>query len=257
LPLTFPSHAAAILPLYRFAPRALHPTALVVGSAAPDLAYLLVLDAIDSHSPEGLAAFSIPAGLLAFLWLEALVLPALHRSLPALRGVELARFTRTRGLPRGLAGWLGVLCAVGLGALSHVLWDGFTHAKRWPARALYPQVLLTAGPYTLPLAGALQHLSSLLGLVIFVGYLARLYPRLPAARGGTRRDLAAVSSPALLLGGAALLWRWFEVTQRASWGYRVWLSFWAGVAGALIGLTLGCLLERARRRGAAPSTPGD
>jgi len=36
MPLTFPSHAAAVLPLYLLAPRLLHPTALVLGSMAPD-----------------------------------------------------------------------------------------------------------------------------------------------------------------------------------------------------------------------------
>jgi hypothetical protein len=63
VPLTFPSHAAAVIPLHRLAPRLLLPTALVVGSCVPDLAYLLHVSAVFTHSFKGLVTFCIPVGL--------------------------------------------------------------------------------------------------------------------------------------------------------------------------------------------------
>jgi hypothetical protein len=244
LPLTFPSHAAAILPLYRAAPGLLHPTALVVGSAVPDFAYLLDVDGAVSHHLSGLLTFCLPLGLFTFFWAECLALPALKESLPTLRGVELARFAQTRGLPKSAIGWLGVIAALLLGALTHLLWDGFTHTTLWPARSLYADVAFEIGGRELSLTRALQHSSSALGLVIFAVYLWRIYPSLPSAAPGALRALLLIAAPAALFCGAAFLWRWGDVTARASFGYRLWLSFWLGVAGALFGFTLGCLLVR-------------
>lgn len=78
MPLTFPSHAAAILPLLHLpGTRRLAPTALVLGSTAPDLIYLAGTHGAAAHLPWGLLWFCLPAGLVAFLYLESLVLPVL------------------------------------------------------------------------------------------------------------------------------------------------------------------------------------
>lgn len=75
MPLTFPSHAAAVLPLlYIAGTRRLPASALVVGSTAPDLIYLIGTKGADAHRPLGLLWFCLPAGIVAFLYLEALLL---------------------------------------------------------------------------------------------------------------------------------------------------------------------------------------
>jgi hypothetical protein len=263
LPLTFPSHAAAILPLYSAAPRFFHPTALVIGSCAPDFAYLLKVDGALSHHLPGVFVFCLPLGLIAFLWAEGLAMPALRKALPLVGGVDLSRLVTTRGLALGWAGWLGVVVALLAGALTHLLWDGFTHATLWPASAFYRSVTFDIFGYRLSLTRLLQHLSSAAGLAIFVAYLARCYPRLPeagpedadaragAARRVQRREgawgaLLLLFGPAALLGAAAFGWRFFALrmlTRRA-----LWLSFWSGVAAALIAFTVACVIIRLRAR---------
>jgi hypothetical protein len=254
LPLTFPSHAAAILPLYHAAPRFFHPTALVVGSCAPDFAYLLSVDGGFSHRLPGVFAFCLPLGLLAFLWAEGIAMPALRAALPVVRGVALSRLVATRGLSLGWAGWLGVAAALVAGALTHLLWDGFTHATLWPARDFYRAVAFKPFGYELPMTRLLQHISSAAGLVLFVAYLARRYPRLPGdARAGGRvggwGGLLLLFGPAALFGAAAFAWRFSALrtlTRRA-----LWYSFWGGVAAALVAFTLACVILRLR----APRPP--
>ncbi len=81
MPLTFPSHAAAVLPFFHLpGARRLPVTALVIGSTAPDLIYLTRTHGAFAHLPLGLLTFCLPAGLLAFLYLEALVSPSWVRS---------------------------------------------------------------------------------------------------------------------------------------------------------------------------------
>src|SRR5436305_1376565 len=60
MPFTFPSHAAAAIPLHRLAPRWLHPAALVVGTCAPDLAYVARVSRIDSHGIAGIVTIGLP-----------------------------------------------------------------------------------------------------------------------------------------------------------------------------------------------------
>ena len=59
------AHPAAVLPL---AARFGVPSALVIGSVAPDLWYLLpFIDRAQTHSLSGVLAFCLPAGLLLYL----------------------------------------------------------------------------------------------------------------------------------------------------------------------------------------------
>src|SRR4051812_1473819 len=82
MPLTFPAHAAAVLPMLKQRRLRAPTTAWVVGSCAPDLSYLLGSHGPAAHSLRGLFTFCIPVGLLALLWLEILILPALSPIAP-------------------------------------------------------------------------------------------------------------------------------------------------------------------------------
>lgn len=53
MPLTFPSHAAAVWPLHWLAPRVLPAAALIVGSCTPDFAYLIGFSGLFTHSLAG------------------------------------------------------------------------------------------------------------------------------------------------------------------------------------------------------------
>ncbi len=126
MPLTFPSHAAAVLPLKLWRPRWFDGVALVVGSAAPDFPYALdPYRDIHGHTWWGLVWFCVPVTVAAS-WLVRRAAPQVAAHLPdggplALRdyGV-LGRVRYPLSVSAGCA-WLG--------ALSHRLWDMFTHAS--------------------------------------------------------------------------------------------------------------------------------
>jgi hypothetical protein len=68
LPFTF-AHSAAAVPLRHVLGRFGVLSALVIGSIAPDLAFVLPIGVarLDSHSLAGLFWFCLPAGLLTYL----------------------------------------------------------------------------------------------------------------------------------------------------------------------------------------------
>jgi hypothetical protein len=250
LPVTLPAHAAAVLPLLPLSRWGLPPAALVVGACAPDLAYVLEMDLSSlSHTVPGLFLFCLPAGLVALVWLEVLVLPALRRALPEVGGVQWGRFLRTRGLPDTVRGWALTAVAVVLGAATHLLWDGFTHRQLWPAEALYPHVFVPLGRRNLPLARVVQHASSLVGSLVVLGYLARRYRHLPPTPGGSWGALLGVGVPALTGAGVGLACRLARFQDMGHLEGQLWWAFWPTATGALLGLSLGCALVawRARR----------
>ena len=78
MPLTFPSHAAAVLPLKLWRPRWFDGVALVVGSAAPDFPYALdPYLKIHAHTWWGLVWFCIPV-TIAVSWLVRRAAPAVE-----------------------------------------------------------------------------------------------------------------------------------------------------------------------------------
>ncbi|WP_461030986.1 DUF4184 family protein, partial [Streptomyces sparsus] len=181
------SHAVAALPGIRRdggGRGPLVPSALVAGTMAPDTVYfadsvapgVMRLGEV-THSAVGVLTLDVVvAGLLVVCWL--LVRGTLVALLPG--GVQgrvgrLAGWGRWRGravLP--LAGWFAVSAA--LGAMTHVVWDAFTHPGRWGVRAVPVLDHVVAG---WPLYSHLQYGSSAVALLLLAGWLARALRTLP------------------------------------------------------------------------------
>lgn len=248
MPVTLPAHAAAVLPFFRLSRRGVLPTALVIGACAPDLSYVYALRDVGDYAHEfpGFILFCVPVGLVVLLWLELLVLPSLRLALPEALGVQWGRFVRTDGLPRTPSTWVATVAALVLGAATHVLWDGFTHHDMWPAGMLYPDVLVPVGSRELPLARVLQHVSSLVGSLGVLAYMARRYPRLEPVRGGALADFLRVLLPTAVGAVLGLVLRLARYQDMGALEAQLWWAFWPTVTGALVGLTLGCGLVRWR-----------
>ncbi len=137
MPITLPAHAAGALPFVKLTPRWLHPSALIVGCCAPDLAYLFNESRDLSHSFRYGVQCGVLVGLLFFAWFELLVFPVIRTRAPSFFGVDIERMFEARW-PRSGRAWFTVVVALALGALTHVVWDGFTHHGWWPAIAVYP-----------------------------------------------------------------------------------------------------------------------
>jgi hypothetical protein len=164
MPVT-PAHAIAAWPLRKMW-RALPLSALVIATMSPDYEYFLRLAPVTrwAHTPKGLVLFCVPVSLIVWLCFRRLVRPALIELLPP--GLAAAI-----GPPS--ASWLLATVAAAIGAVTHVLWDGFTHqgdwaVTTWPAlRAVpFPAVL------ALPWYKLLQYGGSVVGVALLAAWAA-------------------------------------------------------------------------------------
>jgi len=166
-------HPAAVLPLMR---GPLVSAALVAGALAPDVPYFLraldvpvsaqswwepFLNATTTHAWPGLVTVAMPLALVLYLALVACGRPA-RWALPAASDL--------RGGRDGRGGlWLvWVVVSLALGVLTHVLWDSFTHSDGWVVTRV--DALRTEAVGSLTWARLLQHLSTVVGLVVLVVY---------------------------------------------------------------------------------------
>ena len=219
MPLTF-AHPAAVLPLAGRLPTA----ALVVGSLSPDLLYFLRMAPSGmqgagrfGHTVPGLFLFCVPVGL-ALLWAWDRVL---RDPLVAL-APDAAR-ERMAAHDRPPAAVLSRAAAVLLGAVTHVVWDAFTHAGTWATAAVPALERPVAG---LPLYALVQHASTVLGLAV-VALAVRAWwrraPRRAVGPGLPRRHRVVRAGTIAAAAGAAGVWMGVTRAIRST----VWSDFFA------------------------------
>ena len=261
------SHAAAVLPAVRTDGSGrgrLVPAVLVAGSFAPDMTYYAA-SAVSGAMEFGDVTHSFPgvftvdvlvAWALVGLWLllrEPLValLPRAWQPRPA----ALLRCGAPRARVRpSLVAWWYVSAA--LGALTHVVWDAFTHLDRWGMR-LFP--VLDREFAGFPLYWYLQYGGSAVAAVVIAVWLARALRRVPVSAGPIGAAPPAVAALSVrdrwwagaVIGGCAVV----GAVQRAT----RWWAYWGSTAkpweliptlcfGAGAGLVLGVLLYAAGAR---------
>lgn len=206
------SHPAAVLPLLR---RPFSAAALVAGAVAPDMPYFArsvpvpvtaqswyepYMNATTSHGPLGAVTVALPYALVLWgLYLVArrpvgALLPAGAPPAPELDGTIVLLLRR--------GGW--VLLSLLIGIATHVVWDSFTHSDGYVV--LHVPFLTAQLVGDLTWARALQHISTVGGLVVLAVYLWRRRSRLlPGGAPGRRRTwwtLGIVGGVAAV-GGAA------------------------------------------------------
>ncbi len=171
------AHAAAALPFRR---TRLVPSALAVGCTAPDLEYFLRLTAQGGfgHTLPGLFLFDLPIGLIVLWLFHAYMKRPFVTLLPG------ALQSRLRLIAAAFPMWDAarlalILASILIGAVTHILWDSFTHATYWP----YRHLKVLSYPICLPFAGSwelyklLQHGSTLFGCVVLFIWIKRWYDR--------------------------------------------------------------------------------
>ncbi|MER7401337.1 DUF4184 family protein [Streptomyces sp. NPDC000070] len=226
------SHAAAVLPAVRIDGTGrgpLVPAVLVAGSFAPDMTYYaasVVSGAMEfgdvTHSFPGVFTVDVLiAWALVGLWL--LVREPLVALLPRARQGRVSALVRC-GAPRARVRPSLVLrwyVSAVLGALTHVVWDAFTHLDRWGMR-LFP--VLGREVAGSPLYWYLQYGGSAVAAVVIAVFVAQAVRRAPAG--------VPVGVPVLsvrdrwlagaVVGGFALV----GAVQRAS----RWWAYWGSSA---------------------------
>ena len=170
------SHAAAVLPLHRLSKHKLPLTALMVGSMAPDFGYIYSYEASRAltHSFPGLFIFALPVGLLVWLFYVAMLEKA---TITLLSDRWHTRFAHTDAITPSLIARASI--AILLGAVTHLLWDSFTHRGTFVTDAFPAFLGPTPGFAWLPIYHLLHFLSSIVGLAILVRWARHLH-RQPA-----------------------------------------------------------------------------
>jgi hypothetical protein len=170
------SHAAAVLPFARPLARWRLLSATVIGSMVPDFGFLMLWRParVDTHSAVGLVTFCLPVGLSTFWVFQQLLKGPIMAVLPN------ATYARWRNSEPpadigSLKQWVYASCAVLIGAVTHLVWDGFTHEGARGVRMLpvLDDPIVDIAGHHLVGARLLQDLSSLAGLIIvlaIVGY---------------------------------------------------------------------------------------
>jgi len=170
------SHAAAVLPFARWLQRGNILSALVIGSMVPDFGYLLPWrpTRVETHSASALLSFSLPVGLATYWFFQRFIKTAVREVLPDgpyRRSEVFAPVADFWSLGQWFMAAVGVLG----GAVSHLVWDAFTHEGARGIRMI-PAIddwLLTIAGRQLQGTRLLQDLSSLIGLLIVIAVIWR------------------------------------------------------------------------------------
>jgi len=164
MPFTF-VHPAAILPLRSMFKKTHGATcALVIGSMSPDFAYFLpfIAGGTNSHSLLGVLYFCLPLSMFFYLLWQYLAAPIFS---PNAKG-----FLSSKGWRVKLRHAATIALLLSVGALTHVVWDGFTHKSGWVAQRFpaWQSDFLTLADYPLTGYRLAQHISTLLGLLLLL-----------------------------------------------------------------------------------------
>jgi hypothetical protein len=186
MPFTF-AHPAAAVPIAKANRHVFILSALVVGSMAPDFEYFMRLRFVTkwSHSLFGVFVFCLPVGLV-ILWL----FHSVHKGpfvalLPdALQNTLLPWCRPFAFLP--LRRFLAICLSLTIGAMTHILWDSFTHQNGFLVRnvSALRVTMLSVGNVQLLLYELLQDLSTALGLLLLAFWAWR------AMAGGSQPESA-------------------------------------------------------------------
>jgi hypothetical protein len=253
------SHIAAALPGYRALSRLHLFTPAVIGTMVPDFHVLLpnAPDRLQTHSYwPGLLSFSLPVGLTCYALTLWLIKPAILEVVPDGPYARLHE-AEDSGVPHGPSRWILAALAILAGAVTHLIWDGFTHESA-PGVRMFP-VLDDFGPHinghSLQLYRWLQYGSSVLGLSavliclgIWLWYATPPRRHIPRRLGAVERRCWLSFYVLIPLIAAGLeLWKvQFSARALATLGNKLELIAVAGMRASVLTLLLLSLIMRAR-----------
>jgi len=245
------SHAAAVLPFSRLLARWRLLSAAVIGAMVPDfrLFFPWRLGRVETHSALSLLTFCLPLGLVTYWLFQALIKTPMLEVLPE---GPYARW-RPYAAPADMGSlrqWLLAACGVLAGAVTHLVWDAFTHEGARGVR-MFPVLddPIEFGRRHVDAVYVLQDLSSLLGLAVVLLLVAyglrrgREPPVPDRILSGTdrRRWVLAYVATALAVSGA-----FYAHARLGDFGshsiilraYEIAVSALRGLAAALIAVSL-------------------
>ncbi|HEY6451981.1 MAG TPA: DUF4184 family protein [Steroidobacteraceae bacterium] len=252
------SHVAAVLPAHRALSRLHLLSAAVIGSMVPDFGWLVPVypGGFRPHSLPGLFTYCLPVGLAAYWLTLRLIKPAMLGIIPDGAYVRV-READASAPPPGVRGWLYTALVILLAAITHLVWDAFTHENAAGVR-MFPVLTDYApewGGHTLQFYSWLQYGSSVFGLAVVIVALVLWLRHVPQSTGRPlrllgipeRRLWASLYILLPLLCVPITLWQ-SRGPAMGSIALSIWLERFAvaGMRASAVSLLLLSLLLRAR-----------
>jgi hypothetical protein len=233
------AHPIAALPLWKLSQKRLNLLGLMVGAIVPDMAYFLSLQPIESvrHTLPGVLTYGIAEGLL----LVAIVRYILLRPLLAIGPKTITQRCQIPTSPQSfsIVDFVLLIVSIGLGAMSHLIWDSFSHETGWFVQNI---AWLRQDVGRMPIYKLVQYLSGLLGLVGLGGWIYTWWRQaepMIANRSLPLRLKAIVWSG---IGLITLLFIWLAIGLHASSIDTTATIVVRGIIGAISGSFAGLVL---------------
>ncbi|HEX3396880.1 MAG TPA: DUF4184 family protein [Steroidobacteraceae bacterium] len=160
------SHTAAVLPFSRWLARWKLLSAATIGAMVPDFRIFFPgMPRVETHSIAALITFCLPVGLITYWVFQLLIKTPVLQVLPEGPYARWRPFAAAAAI-RSWRQWLLAACGVLGGALTHLVWDGFTHDGGRGVR-MFPvldDTIVDFGSRHVPATYVLQDLGSLIGL---------------------------------------------------------------------------------------------
>ncbi len=262
------SHAAVVLPFSRLLARWRLLSAVVIGSMVPDFGLFLPwrIHRFETHSAMALLTFCLPVGMATYWVFQFLIKTPLLEVLPEGAYARWRPFSSTADF-RSIRQWILAACGILAGAVTHLVWDAFTHENARGIRMIpwLEDPVVDIGSHRLAGVRLLQDGSSLIGLAIVLGlvlYGLRRGREEPVPARPLRPAERRAWSWIYVLAMVALSFAWFrwalmaDPTLRHFMAARIAVAWLRGLATALLctSLALGWRL-RALRSPSAHRTP--
>jgi uncharacterized protein DUF4184 len=176
------SHTAVVLPFARLLARWQLLSAAVIGAMVPDFRIFFPdLPRVETHSAVALLTFCLPVGLSTYWMFQLLIKTPMVEVLPDGPYARWRLFAAEANV-RSPRQWLLAAAGILAGALTHLIWDAFTHDGGRGVR-MFPVLddsIIDIGGRHVPAIYVMQDLGSLIGLaavLAMVGYSLRRGPR--------------------------------------------------------------------------------
>ena len=166
------SHAAAVLPFSRLLSRWRLLSAVVIGAMVPDFGLFFPwrVHRFETHSAMALLTFCLPVGLVTYWAFQFLVKTPILEVLP--EGAYARWHPVSSPADVGsIRQWVLAACGLVAGAVTHLVWDAFTHENARGIRMIpwLEDPVVDIGSHRLAGVRLLQDGSSLIGLAVVMG----------------------------------------------------------------------------------------
>lgn len=166
-----PTHILAVVPLGYMQSWPVPFSALMIGSLVPDwpLYTSVIPNYQTTHSFTGIFTACVPLGFALYVFFQAVLKIPLFELLPQplRQRLKVVMMSPLSFRPQAI---VGVIVALAVGALTHIVWDGFTHRGQWGIRILpaLDNVVLTIAGLDIRGYKLLQYGSTAFGIPILL-----------------------------------------------------------------------------------------